>query len=422
MPELSSVLRRLLALALVAAAVVLPLANGAGVAWAQEEAEEEGEPEDTGIRVTDQATIRACRSCHAVDDAGRMSRISFLRKTPEGWQRSVKRMVSLVDVQLEPAQARDIVRYLADHHGLAPEEARAGFFDAERRMIEHSYEGDETTARVCQACHSMGRVLNQRRSAREWELLVHMHRGYYPIVDVQGFRSFEPPEDGRHPMDEAIAHLAEALPLDTPEWTAWQATMRPPRLAGEWALGGYEPGRGPIYGTVTIADGAAPGEVETRTRFRYVRSGETVERTGRAILYTGFQWRGRSTGAGDASFREVLFVERDRSRIEGRWFTGDYDEIGADVTLRPITGATLVSGLWPPSVRAGGETTVRVFGAGLPADPGPGAIDLGPGLEATAATGGGDELEITVRAAEDAPVGARDLFVAGGVLERGLLL
>lgn len=38
----------------------------------------------------------------------------------------------------------------------------------------------------------------------------------------------------------------------TPEWTAWSATMRPAPLEGTWLLSGYEVGRGALYGRLTV--------------------------------------------------------------------------------------------------------------------------------------------------------------------------
>ena len=178
--------------------------------------------ETTGIPVTDQLVIDTCVRCHAVDDDGMMTRVSYMRKTPEGWQQSIRRMVTLNEVELEPEIARDIVRYLSDHHGIAPEELRPARFEVERRLIDWSYEasheGDEDVDRVCSSCHSMGRVVTQRRTREEWDLLMATHRGYYPLSDTQGFRRFGPPApdatDTRHPMDKAVAELSGKFPLD----------------------------------------------------------------------------------------------------------------------------------------------------------------------------------------------------------------
>ncbi len=68
----------------------------------------------------------------------------------------------------------------------------------------------------------MGRVISQRRTKNEWDLLIAMHRGWYPLVDNQAFRRNGPPprdaaSDGRppdlrQPVQKAIDHLARSLP------------------------------------------------------------------------------------------------------------------------------------------------------------------------------------------------------------------
>ena len=226
-----------------------------------------------------------------------LQRISYERKTPEGWEMTVRRMVALNNVKLDPASARTIVRYLSDNQGLAPAELRPGRFEVERRMIEYRYTADPRTETTCRACHSMGRVITQRRTRGEWELLVATHRSLFPDADFQAFRRGGPaPNDSGpvpHPMDVAINHLARAFPLRTPEWTAWSATMRPPHLEGTWSLSGNEPGRGAFYGHMTVTRGASDGEFVTQATYRYADGGKVVQRTGKSIVYTGFQWRGR---------------------------------------------------------------------------------------------------------------------------------
>ena len=182
---------------------------------------------------------------------------------------------------------------------------------AERRVIA-LYEADKETSVVCASCHSIGRVMSERRTKQEWELLLAMHRGYYPGVDSQpmnegsgfrrggGRRATEGAEarraDTGHPMDRIITHLSAQFPLRTSEWTAWAAAMQPPMLAGRWAISGSAPGKGPIVGHVVVtADPAMPDTFMTDTRFTFVRTGESVTRKGRAVVYTGFQWRGRGT-------------------------------------------------------------------------------------------------------------------------------
>ena len=250
-------------------------------------------------------------------------------------------MVTLNDVTIAPETAREVVRILANTLGLAPDEARPAAYEVERRADDQQY-NDAEIQQICTPCHSMGRVISQRRTEDEWSLVMAMHRGYYPFTDFQAFRRSGPPSPDPQPVDQAIAHLSERFPLNTPEWAAWSATMRPARVAGTWRLRGHAHGIGAVYGQVTIA--AVPGTVDeftTDTRFVCARDGRQVTREGRAIIYTGFQWRGRSFEGPDdtTGLREVMFVERDWQTMSGRWFTGAYDEVGLDVALERVAGA-----------------------------------------------------------------------------------
>jgi len=121
-------------------------------------------PSDEGIPVTDPVVVRACGSCHTRDDKQRMTRISDRRATPENWELTIRRMMSLNNVQLTPDVARAVIKSLADSHGLSPEEARPIQFEAERRLIDFAYEGDKDTNTLCSRCHSIGRVLSERHA------------------------------------------------------------------------------------------------------------------------------------------------------------------------------------------------------------------------------------------------------------------
>ena len=389
-------------------------------------------PED-GIPITDETVVKACGSCHRPDDKNQLSRISFQRNTPEGWQNTIQRMAALNGLTIDPATARHVVKYLANNLGLAPEEAKPAAWEVEKRWIDFKYKENADAESACNKCHSLGRVISQRRTRGEWELLVAMHRGWYPLVDNQAFRRMGPPPrdrsadgrppDMRHPVEKAIDHLAQTFPLKTAELAAWSANVRPVRLDGTWALSGWELGKGAIYGTVTIAvDPASPDEFTTSTTYRVARTGATVTRTGRAIVYTGFQWRGRSTAAEDASLREVMMIDRDWRRMEGRWFTGGYDELGLDIRLDRVGSETRILGTDRTALKQGAAgQQLKIYGQNIPATLRPADIDLGPGLTVSQIVNAApDVATVTVDAAATATPGMRDLFVAGASRQRAL--
>ncbi|HCK90978.1 MAG TPA: quinohemoprotein amine dehydrogenase subunit alpha [Gemmatimonadetes bacterium] len=393
------------------------------------------DPQTTeGYAITHSTTVQACSRCHTVDDQDRMSRISYLRKTPEGWQTSVRRMVALHDVNVSSEQARDIVRYLSNEQGLAPEELRPGLFEVERRLIEHDYEGDSAVEFTCIQCHSMGRVITQRRTQDEWALLMATHRGLYPLVDRQAFRGnactgqpgCEENLEGQsnHPMDRAINHLGEVFPLLTPEWSAWSANKRPPQLEGEWVISGYEPGEGPIYGTLTIrATESGTDAFTSSSRYVYAESGLTVERSGQGLVYTGYQWRGRSNPGTADELREVMFIERDQQRMSGRWFSGAYDEIGPDVTLQRIGAAPIVTGVYPQALRRGETTEVTIYGGSLSDTRDGAGLDFGPGVSiGRIEQSETDELVVQLTIDADAALGARDFFAFESTLEDAIIV
>lgn len=423
---------RLLTRCVIAAALVcrLMLAQQppAVPAEPKEPSEKEKEDLDAGIPITSELVRKTCSPCHKVDDKQRLSRISWRRTTPEGWEETIKRMISLNGLKMEPAEAREILKYLADNLGLAPEEARPAAFEVEKQMIDYKYP-DKDTDSTCSKCHSMGRVISQRRTKSEWELLIAMHRGYYPLSDFQAFRRLEPPQtepgpdgrppDNRHPMDKVIPVLAEKLPLKTPEWSAWAPNMRAPKLAGRWAFSGYQTGKGSFYGVTTIKPGDKEDEFTTETRYVRAKTGEVVTRQGKAIVYTGFQWRGRSfEGSSEAGMREVMFLERNQRELSGRWFTGAYDETGIEVTLRRIGNDPTVLGLDHIALETGATREVHIHGTNFPSDLSAASIDFGPGLTIKRVVSAAPDLvKVEVEVAKTAGIGPRDVGVAGAYRE-----
>src|SRR6266571_2374033 len=101
----------------IAGAVVL---FAAGVVKAQDSG-------SVGIPVNHQLTIDKCGGCHQRDAEGMMRRLSYMRTTPEVWEQAIKRMVRLNGLVIKPEEARDILRFLCNNNGLAPEEAKPFF-------------------------------------------------------------------------------------------------------------------------------------------------------------------------------------------------------------------------------------------------------------------------------------------------------
>src|SRR4051812_45352150 len=154
---------------------VLLLSLGAGSLYSQA-------TQPAGIPINDPLVIRKCGGCHQRDANGMMTRISFIRTTPEVWEQAIKRMIRLNSLAATPQEVRDVVRYLSNNNGLAPEEMAAGFWEVEHRT--QGYQDDHVPSpalqKTCNNCHSVGRVVAQRRTRDDYQKLLAMHIGMFP--------------------------------------------------------------------------------------------------------------------------------------------------------------------------------------------------------------------------------------------------
>src|SRR5208282_4484211 len=369
---------------------------------------------EEGIPVTDPLVIAKCSGCHKKDEKGNLSRISWERTTPEGWQEAIKRMVRLNGLELTPEEARAIVKSLSTDHGLAPEEAKPVMYFVEHRIQDEEFPND-TVREACAACHPIARARSWHRTKEEWDLLVNMHRGYFTVSE-QSFRgrggagggagagagggrgaataaaANATPVETRPASDQAVEYLAKEFPLDTPAWAAWRARMRAPKLSGRWLITGYQAGRGKVMGEMVVEPGATDDEFTTNVKLTYLKDGSTATRSGKSVVFTGYSWRGRSTarnatepspgaaGGVPAELRETMWIAPDQNSMEGRWFWGAYEEFGYDVTLHRASDGVTVTGTDVTMIKTGSVAQkVKIYGDNFPkltaAD-----IDLGTGV------------------------------------------
>ena len=388
-----------------------------------------------GIPVTDRLVIAKCSGCHRDDGQGNLARISWVRTTPEGWEEAIRRMVRLNGLTLTPDDARSIVKSLSASHGLAPEEAKPVFYVAEHRSYDEEYP-TPTIRGTCGSCHMLGRPASWRRSTDEWKLLVNMHIGLYPDVEGEAFRrsggeaeqtpsAGAPPAKPQQPIDLALAYLEKSYPLQTPEWAAWQARMKPSQLAGTWAVTAQLAGHGKYVGEMIVAAGAKADEYTTTIRLQPLGEGPSIERTGRGLVYAGYSWRGRSTGAAGsgagslpAEMHETMWMSPDGSQGMGRWFWGDYDEFGFDVELQRVSASPLLLSVDRSSLKAGSQgQRIRIAGENLPAHVTAADLDLGTGISVKSIVSHtAKEVVADVDVAPNAISGKRDITLGHAVL------
>lgn len=397
-----------------------------------EDKPEEKQPKP-GIPVTDALIQLKCVGCHQRDDRGHMTRISYLRKSPEGWAETLKRMGRLYNVQLTPNEAKQMVRYLASAHGLTRSEAERGLYVSERRVHWSEESHDADFKQACAQCHTLGKVFGQQRDAEEWQLLRATHVAYFPLSRGQmgGGPRDEEEEARRAEMrqrmnatsggaaggnqgssnqgpgnqgggnqggrrgggegegdrgDRVLRRLSEQQPLLTPEWEQWQVHKREVPLAGTWLVTGHEISRGDLSGTLTITR-TASDEFETKWDLEW-SFGDRQTRSGKGLLYAGYSWRGSATANGDTSpWREVLLLDAGWQSLKGRLFRGDADEFGADVTLHRLSGVPRVLAVrqWAVTVPAL-DHPLELVGDAFPESVQPSDFHFGTGITVKTAT------------------------------------
>ncbi len=380
-----------------------------------------------GIPVNDPLLVKHCDSCHRVDERGMMGRISFMRKNPEGWELSMKRMIRHHELKITPDEARSMIRTLSHRHGLTRSEAATSMYEAERRVHWSEAEHDQDLRDSCGGCHTLGRVFSQRRDLREWQLLKATHLAFFPLSNSafrgRGRRSsertgrtsgsssrgtssrqtpgtFDPGSSSRESRessdrggqdraDRVLADLARQYPLFTPEWEEWQLQEQEVPVAGTWTVIGHEVSRGDVRGFLTI-ERVESNQFTTRWQLRY-GDGKEVVRTGRGVMYAGYSWRGRTTLSPDMAgeprqLREVLLLDGEWKSMKGRLFTGGYNELGMDVTLHRHTGAARIFGVDDGGIQVPSRgRTLVVHGHALPEDLVPADFHLGAGITVTGA-------------------------------------
>lgn len=409
------------------------------------------EPPEEGIPVTDPLVISRCGTCHTKDEKDNLKRISWERTTPEGWEQAIKRMVRLNGLTITPQEARSIVKYLATYHGLAPEEAKPVMYMPEHRLVDETNIPNDTVHDTCANCHAFGRALSWRRGKADWQLLANMHIFLYAQAEnifhrgsgafgerqqnrggaAAGVQAGNRPETQPEPLEMALDFLAKNAPLHTPEWAAWRARMRPPKLAGRWLVSANLPGRGRYYGKMTIEAAGADDEFTTRIKLKSATDGSTLTRTGSGLVYAGYSWRGRSTAAAkpgatpdDLSheMREALWFNPNQTEAQGRWFWGEYQEFGFDVKLVPASAEPSVLGTDVTSFKTGSTgMKVQVIGDNFPPRVTPADLDLGAGVTVTrvvSSTASDILAEVNVAAA--AVSGKRDVAFRRSVLVNGI--
>jgi quinohemoprotein amine dehydrogenase len=345
-----------------------------------------------GAQAQDAASIlnAKCAACHERTDGG-LFRIKDQRKTPEAWDMTIVRMMQLHGVEVTDEERAALVKHLADTQGLAPAETEGFRYILERVPSQIEAPPTDELGTMCARCHSYARVALQRRTEEEWRKLAHFHLGQYPTTEYQALgrdRNWWEIASERLPGE-----FAELYPFDTPEWQAWRE-REPVDLSGDWRIVGHDPRVGDYEGVATIArTGDDTYSVRVETTYA---DGLQLDGEGTGIVYTGFEWRSRTTFGEDETL-QVFAVSEDGNSMTGRSFLANADSIGRRVTARRMEeGTSAVLAASPSHLRTGETAEIAIHGFGLEGD-----VDLGEGVTIEEVVSS-DAETVVVRARADA--------------------
>lgn len=319
-----------------------------------------------GIKVTNDLILTTCTPCHS-NDAGIVSRISFLRKSPEGWEETLWRHKRIHGLKVSREQKEALLLYLSDKQGLAPAEVAPFSYTLEKRDTREKVEG-QAVIDVCVRCHSYAKAALQRRTPEEWVKLANMHSGVLPwwLYQLQDVLDWD------DTLAAALKELGNRFPLETPEWKQWSG-VRPMVGEGKWVVAGYQPGKGAYTGEIGMKK--AGDSTYTYGGTVEFENGEKQPIEGKATLYGGYAWRAAGTLAGKP-IREVFHVSADGSTFTGTRFEDPHFELRG-MESRTFAGSSpKILSVVPKALQAGTKgATVTIVGTSLAKD-----VGLGDGV------------------------------------------
>ena len=353
-----------------------------------------------------EVVARECSLCHRAAADGSLSRLSGIRKTPEGWEATLARMASDRGVKLSPEDRLAAVKFLADTQGLAPSETAPYRYELERRPhVVESGHNDELMS-MCARCHTFARAALQRRDATEWRLLFHTHLGLWPTLEYQVLAR------DRDWWEEAQGWVATALgtyfPLTTTQWRAW--TAKPAvDFQGRWRFVGYMPGDGFSDGVMTVSRSAVDEYAVAAEE--HAANGATLSINYAATVYSKYEWRGR--GKRDThNFYEVAALDADGVTMTGRSYWSDAPEVGSSfVAVRADRGLKRLLAVSTEGLKRGERGNLVILGVGMK-----GEVSLGDGVAVQVTSRSEDKIVIVAEVANEAALGRRNVIVGDAVL------
>ncbi len=318
----------------------------------------------------DSLVRQRCGACHKPDQQGRLEVIEETRKSPEEWKNVLIRMMRLNGLPLEDALFHPVVKELSDKLCLAPAEMeKVAYYNSDENSQYREIPKDDLEKRLypaCVRCHTFAKIASHRMTKDGWKANRDLHLGYYPTSVFQ-MREM----DWMKESEELIEPLAERFPLDSPEWTAWQADRKDRDISGRWRMAGYQPGFGYYEGTYhfTPNPDEGPDEYTVKRTVRYL-NGAALSMSGKASLFGDYHLRYALAPTPMTGRIEGVFdLKGDAMTFTGKWWAvvQDANAYGNEMFAR-ADGDPGIIGVFPQSLKSGAEQQVTLIGVNLPAD------------------------------------------------------
>jgi len=361
-----------------------------------------------------------CVGCHT-PQAGKLDVVVSQRKTPEGWEMTLIRMVRMNGAQLKPEEISTLVKYLSDNYGLAPSEVEPFRDSLEKRTATAAApEIPKLVQGSCIQCHSYARVALQRRTREMWDRMPDTKLALFTNTEnVTASSGLLSDYWYNEAKEHVVPYLAKQLPFATPAWAKWQASSKRD-YAGAWKIVGHDVGKGGDYtGQMTLK--SLGGDKYTGEFTLEFSDGTKTSGKTSGIVYTGFQWRGTSQ-VGDKTQREIFFASEDGSTISGRRLLTPVGDLGMDETWYRAGETPRLLSVTPTALKVGEKQKVKLFGMNFPPNLTPASISLGTGgagMKVESLSQSGDDTVIVeVTADQGATPGSRKIRLQGvdGVL------
>ena len=355
-----------------------------------------------------------CGMCHDAKGDGKLEVIESARKTPEGWEMTLDRMIRVHGLRLHPDEGPALVKYLSDHYGLAPSEVGSYRYALEKRNstivqsdLPHVVQG------ACLTCHSYARIALQRRTPEAWKRVVDMKLALFTntenVTASSGLLNSFWYDDA---VKDVIPHISKQFPLVTDAWTQWQSVKKP-NYEGAWKVVGHDPGKGGDYTGQLVLKALGNDRYQGEFTHEFSDGAKASGKT-TAVVYTGFQWRGIAQSAENPRQQEIFFGSEDGSVLSGRRLLTGLGDLGMDEELYRVKDEARLLTIIPPSLKAGATQNVKLFGMNFPSNLTVDQVNLGGGVKIQSLSQSGDDtLLVEVTTDQDANVGARQAKING---------